>query len=147
MPYTYEYPRPALTVDALILAGTGESQQILLVRRAKEPYMGKWALPGGFVDMEETLEAACLRELKEETGLCLERVHQFRVFDAVNRDPRHRTISVVFYGTTEVPAEVCGGDDASEAGWFPLGEFPELAFDHGEIIRAFRAAFPYVSGV
>jgi 8-oxo-dGTP diphosphatase len=141
MTYTYNYPRPALTVDALILAGEPEKKEILLIRRAKEPFQGKWALPGGFLDMDETLEAACLRELKEETGLCLQRVHQFRVFDAINRDPRHRTISVVFYGILEAPVEVKGDDDASEAGWFPLKNLPELAFDHREIIEAFLMVF------
>ena len=127
MTHSYDYPRPALSVDALILAEEPGKIKILLVRRAKEPFQGKWALPGGFVDMDETLEAACLRELKEETGLCLQQVKQFRVFDAINRDPRHRTISVVFYGILKAPEEVNGGDDACEAGWFPLVNLPELA--------------------
>ena len=135
----YKYPRPALTVDALILAGKPGENQLLLIRRAKEPFQGKWALPGGFVDMDETLETACLRELYEETGLCLQQVQQFRVFDAIDRDPRDRTLSVVFYGVLDTPAAVKGSDDASEACWFPLGELPELAFDHREIIRDFLA--------
>jgi len=140
MSCTYDYPRPALTVDALILAGEGEEWNILLIRRGKEPYKNLWALPGGFVDMEETLEQACLRELQEETGLHLEQLSQFRVFDAPGRDPRHRTISVVFHGIAETPASVRGGDDASDAGWFPLSDLPQLAFDHREIISAFQLA-------
>jgi 8-oxo-dGTP diphosphatase len=95
--YTYLYPRPALTVDAVVVAGHPSAYQLLLIERKKDPFAGKWALPGGFVDMEETLDQACIRELKEETGLELPEMEQFRVFDAINRDPRHRTVSVVFY--------------------------------------------------
>ena len=96
--------------------------------------------------MDETLEQACLRELKEETGLCLTHLSQFRVFDAINRDPRHRTVSVVFYGYTENPETVEGGDDAADAAWFPVSELPELAFDHGEIIEVFKKEHPEVQG-
>jgi len=142
MTYTYAYPRPALTVDALILAGKPENRKVLLIRRGKEPFIGKWALPGGFVDMEETLEQACLRELREETGLILPHLSQFRVFDAPDRDPRHRTISVVFYGFTDHPGSVAGGDDAAEAGWFSLTDLADLAFDHREIIEAFKKNHP-----
>ena len=140
MPYTYDYPRPALTVDALILTGNPESRKILLILRGKEPFMNRWALPGGFVDMEETLEQACRRELQEEAGLILPHLSQFKVFDAPGRDPRHRTISVVFYGSSENPGTIAGGDDASDAAWFPVSELPELAFDHREIITEFLLA-------
>ena len=138
MPYTYEYPRPALTVDALILAKEGEEWYLLLIQRGKEPFKNQWALPGGFVNMEETLEQACRRELEEETGLQLSNMEQFRVFDAIDRDPRHRTISVVFYAMIPGVCQVKGEDDASDARWFPLSLLPELAFDHGEIIREFQ---------
>ena len=132
--YTYAYPRPALTVDAIVLAGKPGNLSILLIRRKKEPYAGLWALPGGFVDMDETLENACLRELREETGLELMAMEQFRVYDAPGRDPRHRTISVVFHAFTDETHNVCGGDDAAEARWLPLEKLPGLAFDHGQIV-------------
>lgn len=139
MEYKYPYPRPALTVDAIVVAESGNERKILLIRRGKAPYEGSWALPGGFVDMEETLEAACLRELEEETGLKLPAMEQFRVFDAPGRDPRHRTISVVFYALVPEVFAVCGSDDAAEARWFPLTNLPPLAFDHLEIVESFRA--------
>ncbi len=135
--YTYLYPRPALTVDAIVVAGHPSAYQLLLIERKKDPYAGKWALPGGFVDMEETLGQACIRELKEETGLELPRMEQFRVFDAVNRDPRHRTVSVVFYAFISEPKAVCGADDAALAQWFPIDDLPALAFDHDEIVTMF----------
>ena len=137
MPYVYVYPRPALTVDALVLAGENEAEKILLIRRGKEPYKGLWALPGGFVNMDEILEQAAIRELVEETGIRLESLEQFRVFDAIDRDPRYRTISVAFYAIIPEILPVKGGDDASEAAWFSLAKLPPLAFDHGEIIGEF----------
>jgi 8-oxo-dGTP diphosphatase len=135
--YTYRYPRPALTVDALIYANTGKSFWVLLVRRGIEPFKGKWALPGGFVNMDELLETACKRELKEETGLEVEKMVQFKAFDAIERDPRHRTISVVFSALLPVKAEVKGGDDAARAAWFSVDKLPETGFDHREIIAEF----------
>lgn len=139
--FTYIYPRPALTVDAIVVAGAPVPTHFLLVKRSKDPFKGKWALPGGFVDMEETLEKACIRELKEETGLELPAMEQLRVYDAPERDPRHRTISVVFYAFIPEMKEVQGGDDASEAAWFPAGRLPELAFDHGQIVADFRQRY------
>lgn len=139
MAFTYTYPRPALTVDAIVVAENRNKREILLIRRGKVPFEGAWALPGGFVDMDETLEAACLRELEEETGLKLPALEQFRVFDAPGRDPRQRTISVVFYAFLPEVVGVCGNDDAAEACWFPLFHLPPLAFDHREIVERFRA--------
>ncbi len=135
--YTYLYPRPALTVDAVVVAGHPSAYHLLLIERKKDPYAGKWALPGGFVDMEETLVQACIRELKEETGLELPEMEQFRVFDAIDRDPRHRTISVVFYAFISEPLSVTGADDAALAQWFPIDDLPALAFDHDEIVKMF----------
>jgi 8-oxo-dGTP diphosphatase len=132
--YTYKYPRPALTVDAIVIT---PQHQILLIERRYEPFAGRWALPGGFVDIGETLEAASIRELKEETGLELTAMEQFRVFDAIGRDPRHRTISVVFFAIVPHRSDVAGNDDARLAGWFPLTDLPPLAFDHDEIIAQF----------
>jgi len=137
VPYTYTYPRPAVTADALVLARHEGTLRILLVRRLKDPFRGLWALPGGFANMEETLEHACLRELKEETGISLDKMEPFRVFDAVHRDPRHRTITVVFYAFLDETICVRGGDDASDARWFPLIQLPPRAFDNHDIIRMF----------
>lgn len=134
--YSYPYPRPAVTADCVIfgLAENG-SRRLLLVRRGHEPYQGCWALPGGFLDMDETLEQCAHRELMEETGLAAPtRFEELKSFSTVDRDPRGRTITVAFMA--EVPmAEVRGGDDADEARWFALDELPPLAFDHDEIIR------------
>jgi 8-oxo-dGTP diphosphatase len=136
MPYTYEYPRPAVTVDCLIHRITGNRKEILLVRRNNEPFKGMWALPGGFVRMNETLVRAARRELNEETGLEIGSLEQFHTFDKVDRDPRHRTISIVFTGRIEQDVvKITAGSDAGDVNWFPLAQLPELAFDHDEIIR------------
>jgi 8-oxo-dGTP diphosphatase len=135
--YSYKYPRPALTVDALVYSKLNDGYHVLLVQRGIEPFKGKWALPGGFVDMDELLEAACRRELKEETGLEVERMMQFKTFDAIERDPRHRTISVVYSVELPEKAEVQGDDDADGAEWFAVNNLPELGFDHKEILAEF----------
>ena len=135
--YTYKYPRPALTVDAIVVQKHQNNWQILLIERGIEPYKGKWALPGGFVNMDELLEDACIRELQEETGLKIEKMTQLKAFDAINRDPRHRTISVVFYSVLENDQKIKAGDDAQKADWFSIEKLPDLAFDHAEIISLF----------
>jgi len=134
--YTYPYPRPAVTVDAILIS---KQNSVLLIERGREPFKGKWALPGGFIDMEEELETACRRELEEETGLKVGALKQFRAFGGVNRDPRHRTVSVVFYAFTDDELLACAGDDAAKAQWFPLNHLPELAFDHQQILEEFKA--------
>ena len=111
---------------------------MLLIERGREPYKGKWALPGGFIDMDESLETACLRELQEETGIVIDEVKQFKAYGAVGRDPRHRTISVVFYAFIGEEQSALAGDDAAKARWFSLNELPELAFDHGQILEEFK---------
>ena len=124
-----------MTVDCLIFRTASASREILLIRRSNDPYQGMWALPGGFIGMDETLEKAAVRELREETGLEVRQLEQFRTFDRVDRDPRHRTISTVFIGSVEQDSStVTAGSDAGEAGWFPLIHLPDLAFDHREII-------------
>jgi 8-oxo-dGTP diphosphatase len=135
--YTYRYPRPALTVDAIIYVKDSERFSLLLIKRGREPFLGQWALPGGFVEMDELLEESCLRELKEETGLQLSDIRQYKVFDAVDRDPRGRTISVIFYAELESQKEVRGGDDAALARWFPFFDLPQMAFDHYQIVQNF----------
>ncbi len=130
--YCYKYPRPAYTVDAAIII----KNKILLIRRANNPYRGKWALPGGFVDMDETPEAAAQRELKEETNIDNHQLKQFKTYGAIDRDPRHRTISTVYYYYSQKQEfEPQAGDDAEEAQWFSMDYLPTLAFDHALIIQ------------
>jgi len=134
--FTYQYPRPAVTVDAVLIS---PRNSVLLIERGKEPFKGKWALPGGFIEMDEELETACRRELEEETGLRVGELKQFRAYGGVNRDPRHRTISVLFYAFTDDELLACAGDDAAKAQWFLLKQLPELAFDHRQILDEFKA--------
>ena len=129
------YPRPAVTVDAILISS---KRSVLLIERGRDPFKGTWALPGGFVDMDESLEAACKRELEEETGILIREVKQFKTYGDVNRDPRHRTISVVFYAQTETELLPEAGDDAANARWFPLSDLPVLAFDHARILEEFK---------
>ena len=135
--YTYKYPRAALTVDALVFVKEKASFSVLLIERSHEPFKNKWALPGGFIEMDETLEEACKRELMEETGLIASNMTQFKAYDAVDRDPRHRTISVVFFSELNEKQPVKGGDDAANAKWFSVMDLPELAFDHKQILMEF----------
>lgn len=136
MSYTYQYPRPAVTTDAILVSS---KNTVLLIERGREPYKGKWALPGGFVDMDESLETACRREVEEETGLQVADINQFRAYGGVDRDPRHRTISVVFYAFLKEEIPPVAGDDAAKAKWFAFDQLPELAFDHGLILQEFGA--------
>lgn len=135
--YKYEYPRAALTVDSIVYVIENGSTYILLIQRGREPFKNIWALPGGFIEMDETLETACKRELAEETGLQVENMSQFKTYDAINRDPRHRTISVVFLAKLTEKQKVTSGDDAARAEWFPISDLPELAFDHSQILKEF----------
>jgi 8-oxo-dGTP diphosphatase len=134
MTYTYKYPRVALTADIMIFRKKEANTQLLLIQRKYDPFKGMWALPGGFIEMEETLIQAAIRELKEETGLNFEELSFLNVFDKLDRDPRGRTISAVFYGFLEETLNIKAGDDASQAQWFSIGDLPDLAFDHQEII-------------
>jgi len=135
MKYCYEYPRPAVTVDAAVLVNQNRQWFILLIERKHDPFKGCYALPGGFVEEDETLETAIARELQEETNLVLNNLQQFRAYSRPNRDPRGRTISVIFISVLkEFPAAVAG-DDAAAVKWFPLDQLPALAFDHGEIVK------------
>jgi 8-oxo-dGTP diphosphatase len=133
--YNYQYPRPAVTVDAILVS---KRNFVLLIERGREPFQGKWALPGGFVELDEELDLACLRELEEETGIRIKEIKQFRAYGGVDRDPRHRTISVIFYAFTETELLAYAGDDAANAHWFPLDQLPEMAFDHLLILKEFR---------
>ena len=135
--YSYKYPRAALTVDAIVFVKEANETFVLLIERGNEPFKKMWALPGGFIHMDELLETACKRELQEETGLVVDKMHQFKTYDAVDRDPRHRTISVIYYTELDKKQIVKGGDDAARADWFPISNLPELAFDHREILEDF----------
>jgi 8-oxo-dGTP diphosphatase len=134
MPYTYKYPRPALTVDAVVFRIEKNELQVLLIKRKNPPFEGMWALPGGFVNMDETLEEAVVRELKEETGITFREMKQLKAYSAINRDPRHRTVSVAFWGVVNKPQKPVAGDDAANAKWFSTKLLPPTAFDHFEII-------------
>lgn len=134
--YTYEYPRPSVTVDIVVFGYDGGRQlKLLLIERGGEPFRGHWALPGGFVDMDEDLETAALRELEEETGVRDLFVEQLYTYGAVDRDPRGRVISVAHYALVNLQDHpAVAASDATRAEWFPLDDLPELAFDHARII-------------
>ncbi len=135
MAYTYAYPRPSVTVDIAVFCKFDTRWKVLLIERGNPPFEKQWALPGGFIGMEETLISSALRELEEETGLKGLALEQFRAYGDPGRDPRGRTVSVVFYGfTLPEKAAVAGGDDANDARWFDLRQLPDLAFDHHKIL-------------
>src|SRR5439155_5728641 len=136
MRHTYKYPRPALTVDCVVF-GFGEGElKILLIERGLEPFKGRWALPGGFVRVDETLDEAARRELEEEAGLKNVFLEQLYTFGAVDRDPRERVVSVAYYALVKLSEhEAKAATDAANARWFPISGVPRLAFDHGQILE------------
>lgn len=134
--YCYEYPRLMLTVDAAVYKNENSQISILLIKRGNDPFKDLWALPGGFVDMDETLDEAVKRELLEETGLKNINMKQFYTYGNPDRDPRGRTVSVVYYSYLDSGSYIINaGDDAADANWFPLNQLPVLAFDHQNIIN------------
>lgn len=134
MPYTYEFPRPALTVDCVVFGLDADELEVLLIRRGLEPFAGRWALPGGFVRTDETLDEAARRELQEETGLEHIYLEQLYTFGAVDRDPRERVVTVAYYALVKLSEHnVRATTDAADAAWFAITDLPELAFDHAEI--------------
>lgn len=132
--YHYKYPHPSVTTDCVIFGFDGTRMKVLLVQRGAEPFKGRWAFPGGFLQMDESAEEGALRELREETGLSGAFIRQFHTFSAPDRDPRERVITIAFYALIRIQ-EVTGGDDAADARWFALDEVPQLAFDHDQILR------------
>jgi 8-oxo-dGTP diphosphatase len=135
MPHTYQYPRAALTVDCVVFGMDEGDLKVLLIQRGLEPYKGKWALPGGFVRVEETLEEAARRELEEETGLKKVFLEQLATFGAVDRDPRERVVSVAYFALVKMALEETrAATDAADARWFPVAKTPPLAFDHRGIL-------------
>jgi len=136
MTFTYDYPRPALTADAVIFFLKPDDElNILLIQRKNEPFKGKWALPGGFIEEDETLEQCVSREVEEETGLTGIKLFQLEAFSLPGRDPRHRTITVAYWGFCKNSDALNPGSDAVSAKWFGINELPELAFDHDQIIK------------
>ncbi|MCR4853471.1 MAG: NUDIX hydrolase [Prevotella sp.] len=132
--YHYKYPHPSVTTDCVIFGFDGTKLNVLLIERGIEPFKGRWALPGGFLRMDETALMGAKRELMEETGLKDAYIHQFHTFTEPNRDPRERVITIAYYALVR-KSEVKGGDDAAKAVWFPLDSIPSLAFDHDMILR------------
>ena len=135
MPYTYQYPRPALTVDCVVFGYDATVLKVLLIQRDLEPFAGKWALPGGFVHLDETLEAAARRELWEETSVADLFLEQLYTFGAVARDPRERVVSVAYYALIDLfSRQLNAASDARNAAWYTVDATPPLAFDHQEIL-------------
>ncbi len=134
--YQYRYPHPAVTTDIVIFSIRDNQLKLLLIRRGGAPFKGRWALPGGFVQLDESLEEGARRELQEETGLSGVYLEQLYTFGEPNRDPRERVITVAYYAL--IPSErvsLCAATDAEAVGWFGMDELPPLAFDHREIVR------------
>jgi 8-oxo-dGTP diphosphatase len=134
--YCYEYPRAALTADCVVFGLSDEELKVLLIQRASDPFAGSWALPGGFVEMDESLETAALRELQEETGVELVYVEQLYTFGDCGRDPRGRVVSVAYFALVRESAHAArADDDAKQVKWFPIKKLPSLAFDHDKILE------------
>ena len=137
MAYVYDYPQIGVTVDLVLFDAAAALPRILLIRRKNDPFKGKWALPGGFVDQGERIEDAAHRELREETGAVVGDVAFLGYFDAPERDPRQRTISFAFWAKVDAAGQTIeAADDATEARWHYADALPGLAFDHAEIITA-----------
>ena len=135
MAHTYEYPHPAVTTDIVIFTIRHDELKVLLIKRGLPPHQGMWALPGGFINLDESLEAGARRELEEETGVSDVYLEQLYTFGQPDRDPRERVITVAYYAlipTDEI--DIKAGSDAEGVSWIGMQELPELAFDHPAII-------------
>lgn len=137
MPHTYEYPRPALTVDCIVFGLDAQQElKVMLIQRDIPPFQGQWAIPGGFVRLDETLEAAALRELQEETGIQNVFLEQLYTFGDLGRDPRDRTVTVAYYALINLAEQkIRATTDARAANWFAIADVPQLAFDHNQILQ------------
>jgi 8-oxo-dGTP diphosphatase len=137
--FNYKYARPAVTVDCVVFGLDDEDLKVLLIERDREPFAGRWALPGGFVDADETLAQAALRELSEETGVTKVYLEQLYTFGDPGRDPRDRVITVAYYALVRrLDHAPRAASDARSVGWFPASRCPPLAFDHKEIVASAR---------
>ncbi len=136
--FTYDYPRPAVSVDIVIVTRQAKPR-VLLIKRKHDPFAGCWALPGGFVEMDESLDAAGRRELLEETGVVAKKLVQLGAFGDPGRDPRGRTITIAYLAEVDFDKVAArAADDAAEVGWFSLQRPPTLAFDHRNILACAR---------
>lgn len=135
--YIYDWPRPMAAADVAVFWFSAGKARLLLISRKREPFKGKWALPGGFVDIDEEFDEAAARELAEETALTGVRLEQIHTFGGIGRDPRGRVITVVFMGiATKGANRIKAGDDAAKVWWFDIEKLPkDVAFDHNEVIR------------
>ncbi len=135
--YVYDYPRPMVVVDIVLFGPrAGGKLDVLLIQRGQDPYKGHWATPGGFVDMDEPLDAAAYRELEEETGITGIRLEQFYTFGRPDRDPRGRNIAVGYLALVNPEFHTPrAGDDAAETRWWSVDELPSLAFDHDDVVE------------
>ncbi|MEO0475841.1 MAG: NUDIX domain-containing protein [Planctomycetota bacterium] len=137
MNYSYEYERPALTVDIVVFALDEDGLQVMLIERDLEPFAGRWAIPGGFVRVDETLDEAARRELQEETGLRDIYLEQLYTFGGIDRDPRERIVTVAYYALVNLQGhDVKASTDARNAAWFNIDDLPDLAFDHDAVLDA-----------
>jgi 8-oxo-dGTP diphosphatase len=135
MPFTYTHPRPALTVDCVVFGLDDGDLKVLLIERAFPPFEGRWALPGGFVNVDEDLEMAARRELEEETGVARVFLEQLYTFGGVDRDPRERVVRVAYYALVKLSDHrIKAATDARSAAWFAAADLPTLAFDHDQIV-------------
>ena len=136
MMYTYDFPRPSVSAEVVIFAEQDGDTHTLLVLRKHDPYGGWWALPGGHMEMDETVEQAAHRELEEETGLRTDRLQLIGIFDEPNRVKNKRVIAVAYLAQVASCAITRAGDDASGCRWFPIDQLPDMAFDHKSMVMA-----------
>jgi 8-oxo-dGTP diphosphatase len=139
--YSYRHPHPAVTVDLAVFTIRESRLSLLLIRRGREPFKGDWALPGGFVRINEPLREAAARELEEETGLKDVYLKQIGAFGDPERDPRERVISIAYFAVVDSSRlRLAAGTDSDEARWWQFSELPRLAFDHHDIVASAHAA-------
>jgi 8-oxo-dGTP diphosphatase len=136
MAFTYDHARPALTVDCVVFGLDEADLKVLLIQRDLEPFAGRWALPGGFVRVAESLDQAARRELQEETGLTKVFLEQLYTVGEPDRDPRERVVTVAYYALVRLgDHQVQAATDARNAAWFAVDDLPDLAFDHDGIVE------------
>jgi len=142
--YSYKYPHPAVTVDCVVFGLDDGALKVLLIKRLDPPFEDSWALPGGFIKMDEDLQDAAFRELREETGVAQLYLEQFHTYGRPGRDPRERVITIAYFAIVNLfEHKLSASTDAKDVAWFPVDGLPALAFDHGEILRDGLAALQY----